>query len=155
MGKRLNHFIIKHVGLMDIHCISTQVSDFLLLQHPDAQGAQKETVQDHIEKHMLHPRVRIAVLLRQLLEFSTFLHSSLIIQDGGMCTVEKSNSELYLKVIGQIMQLYRADPGSMLFAEEEDDGEETAGSSNKAGHSSAKMHSNAASSSSSSAAPSK
>jgi len=127
---------------MDIQCISTQVSDFLLLQHPDVHGANKETVQEHIEKHMLHPRVRIAVLLRQLLEFSTFLHSSIIIQDGGLCTVEKSNSELYLKVIGQIMQLYRADPGSMLFAEEEEDENETSSSKQPVAAAAPKMHSN-------------
>ena len=35
------------------------------------------------------------------------------------CTVDKANAELYLKVIGQIMSLYKADTTGMLFAGEE------------------------------------
>lgn len=120
LGKKLNHFIVKHIGVMDITCISVQVSDYLHLnQVNNLEGATSEVIHEHIAKHMLHPRVRIAVLLRQLLEFSTILQSSLIVQDEGMCTVEKSNTELYLKVIGQIMQLYRSDPNGMLFADDD------------------------------------
>ena len=42
---------------------------------------------------MLHLRVRIAVMLRQLLEFSCIIQTTLIVQDNGMCIVEKSNTE--------------------------------------------------------------
>lgn len=124
VGKKLNSFIIKHIGVIDIDCIAVQVSDYLNLNQSvnnstQSTGISKETVCEHISKHMLHPRVRIAVLLRQLLEFSNFLQSTLIVQDNGMCTVEKSHTELYLKVIGQIMQLYRADTNGMLFAEDD------------------------------------
>ncbi len=125
VGKKLNHFIIKHIGVIDTDCIAQQVSDYLTLNQSIQNGQtaptgiSKEIVYEHIAKHMLHPRVRIAVVLRQLLEFSNFLQSTLIVQDGGMCTVEKSHSELYLKVIGQIMQLYRADTHGMLFAEDD------------------------------------
>jgi hypothetical protein len=119
LGKKLNHFIVRHIGVIDIKCISVQVSDFLLLQEPNAEGASQAVVYEHISKHMLHPRVRIAVMLRQLLDFSNILQSTLIAQDNGLCTVEKSNTELYLKVIGQIMQLYRADTQGMLFADDD------------------------------------
>jgi len=129
LGKKLNQFIIKHIGVIDINCIAIQVSDFLALNPASNanghqltngnDGSSKEMVLEHIAKHMLHPRVRIAVMLRQLLEFSSILQNTLIVQDGGLCTVEKSNTELYLKVIGQIMQLYRADTQGMLFADDE------------------------------------
>ena len=121
LGKKLNFFIIKSIGVMDIHCIATQVSDYLRNYEPSAEGTSQEIVIEHISKHMLHPRVRIAVLLRQLLEFSTILQSTLIVQDGTIYTVEKSNTELYLKVIGQIMQLYKSDTSGMLFTDEEKD----------------------------------
>lgn len=119
LGKKLNDFIVKHIGVMDMTCISRQVSDFLLLQEPTAEGAGHEIIYEHVSKHMLHPRVRMAVLLRQLLEFCALLQTSLVVQDAGLCTVDKSNAELYLKVIGQIMTLYKADPNSMLFSEED------------------------------------
>lgn len=99
--------------------ISKQVSDFLLLQEPLAEEATHEIVYEHVSKHMLHPRVRMAVLLRQLLEFCALLQTSLVVQDAGLCTVDKSNAELYLKVIGQIMTIYKADTQGMLFSEED------------------------------------
>lgn len=119
LGKRLNSFVVKHIGVIDIRCIALQVSDFLLVQEPTAEGADKDTVYEHIAKHMLHPRVRLAVMLRQLLEFSSFLQTNLVVQDGALCSIDKGNVELYLKVIGQIMGLYRADTKGMLFADDE------------------------------------
>jgi hypothetical protein len=119
LGKKLNDFIVKHIGVMDMQSISKQVSDFLLLQEPLAEEATHEIVYEHVSKHMLHPRVRMAVLLRQLLEFCALLQTSLVVQDAGLCTVDKSNAELYLKVIGQIMTIYKADTQGMLFSEED------------------------------------
>ena len=83
---------------MDLQCIAQQVSDYLLVQLPNAEGADKETIYEHIARHMLHPRVRIAVTLRQLLDFLSLLQTTLVINDGGACTVDKSNADLYLKV---------------------------------------------------------
>ena len=122
LGKKLNEFIVKHIGLMDMHCIAQQVSDFLLLNESGAEHASKEHVYVHISIHMLHPKVRTAVMLRQLLDFAGLLQSSLVVNEGGMCTFDKANAELYLKVINQIMTLYRADTHSMLFSEEEKHG---------------------------------
>ena len=119
LGKKLNEFIVKHIGLMDMHCISQQVSDFLLLNESAAPCASKDHVFIHISIHMLHPKVRTAVMLRQLLDFSGLLQTSLVVTEGGICTFDKANAELYLKVINQIMTLYKADTHSMLFSDEE------------------------------------
>ena len=58
-----------------------QVSDYMLLSEPTADGAEASHVQEHIQRHVLHPRVRIAVLLRQLLDFSSLLQTSLVITE--------------------------------------------------------------------------
>ena len=134
MGCKLSNFIIKHVGLMDMHCIAQQVSDFLLVQVPDAVAADKDMVYEHIARHMLHPRVRLAVTLRQLLDFLSLLQTSLVINDGGACTVDKSNAELYLKVIAQVLTLYKVDTTGMLFV---DDDKDTTTPGSKGGASSA------------------
>jgi hypothetical protein len=121
LGRKLHDFIIKHIGIMDMHCISHQVSDFLVLSEPGVEGSSKEIVYEHISRHMLNPRVRMAVMLRQLLDFCALLQTSLVVNDtsAGICTVDKSNAELYLKVIGQIMTLYKADTQGMLFADDD------------------------------------
>lgn len=118
LGKQLNDFIVKNIGYMEINCISTQVSDYVLLREPDALNISKENVYSHIQTHMLHPKVRMAVMLRQLLEFAALLQNSIVIREGDGCSIDKSNAELYLKVIGQIMTLYKADPTGMVFSDE-------------------------------------
>ncbi len=118
LGKQLNDFIIKNIGYMEINCISTQVSDYVLLREPDALNVSKENVYSHIHSHMLHPKVRMAVMLRQLLEFAGLLQTSIVVREGELCTIDKSNAELYLKVIGQIMTLYKADPTGMIFSDD-------------------------------------
>lgn len=118
LGKQLNDFIIKNIGFMDMKCISLQVSDYLLLKEPAAAQGTQEDVFAHIHGHMLHPKVRMAVMLRQLLELAELLQNSIVVRDGDMCTIDKSNAELYLKIISQIMTLYKVDPQGMLFANE-------------------------------------
>jgi hypothetical protein len=132
LGAKLSAFIIKHVGIMDLQCIAQQVSDFLLVNEPSAQGAEKEMVHEHIARHMLHPRVRLAVTLRQLLDFLSLLQTSLVVNDGGACTVDKSNAELYLKVIAQVLTLYKVDTTGMLFVDDEKNTVATTSSNNAA-----------------------
>ena len=119
LGARLSGFIIKHVGIMDLQCIAQQVSDFLLLNEANATGADRDTVHEHIARHMLHPKVRLAVTLRQLLDFLSLLQTTLVVNDSGLCTVDKGNAELYLKVISQVLTLYKDDTSGMLFADDE------------------------------------
>lgn len=118
LGKQLNDFVVKNIGYMEINCISQQVSDYILLRETEAIKATKDDIYLHIHDHMLHPKVRMAVMLRQLLEFAGLLQNSIVVREGDMCTIDKSNAELYIKVIGQIMTIYKADPNAMLFSDD-------------------------------------
>ena len=106
---------------MDIRCISQLVSDCILTQPdiPTQEGAAPDCVTQHVLSHMLHPRVRLAVMLRQLLDLTNLLQNNIVIRDGGSVTVDKAIAELYLKVIGQVMALYKSDTTGMLFTEED------------------------------------
>ncbi len=131
LGIKLNAFIVKHIGVMSIETISAQVSDFLLIKEPEAEGADPAHVQEHVQRHVLHPRVRIAVMLRQLLDFASLLQTSLVLTEGGAVIVDKPNAELYLKCINQIMTLYKADISGMIFSDDERGIISTAANSNK------------------------
>jgi hypothetical protein len=122
LGKQLNEFIIKNIGFMDMNCISQQVSDYLLLKQPDADKAAKDDIFQHIHTHMLHPKVRVAVMLRELLELASLLQTNIVVRDGDLVNIDKNNAELYLKIIGQIMTLYKMDPQTMGFTEESMEG---------------------------------
>ena len=107
LGARLSAFIVKNVGVMNTLSIAQQVSDYLLLQVPDAEGAGRDIVHEHIARHMLHPRVRLAMTLRQLLDFLALLQTTLVVNDGGACTVDRSSADLMLRVISQVIALYK------------------------------------------------
>lgn len=119
LGQRMQAFIVKNIGYMDMHCIAQQVSDFVLLQYPEALGAGEEHIYKHVQSHILHPRVRLAVMLRQLLDLSNLLQSNIIVCDGVNTTVDKANAELYIKVIGQVMSLYKSDTTGMLYSQDD------------------------------------
>jgi hypothetical protein len=119
LGIKLNAFVVKHIGVMSIETISMQVSDYLLINEPNAEGADPSHVQEHVQRHVLHPRVRIAVMLRQILDFASLLQTSLVLNEGGSVIVDKPNAELYLKCINQIMTLYKADISGMIFSDDE------------------------------------
>jgi hypothetical protein len=121
LGIKLNAFIVKHIGVMSIETIAMQVSDYLLIGEPTAEGAEPAHVQEHVQRHVLHPRVRIAVLLRQLLDFAALLQVSLVVTEGQSVVIDKPNAELYFKSINQIMSLYKADIRGMVFSDEERD----------------------------------
>lgn len=69
---------------------------------------------------MLHPKVRIAVLLRDLLEFLIVLRKNLIVTDihNDISVVDKGNVDLYLKVITHIINMYKSETCNMLFTTE-------------------------------------
>ena len=102
LWRKLNAFIIQNIGYMEMACISQLLSDYILIKEPDAVGATPNDVFAHVQSHMLHPRVRMAVMLRQLLEFAGLLQNSMVVRDGDLCTVDKGNADLYLKVITQV-----------------------------------------------------
>ena len=118
-GQQMQTFITNKIGVMELRCIAQQVSDYVLVNHAGAEGVKAQNVLTHIMEHSLHPRVRIAVMLRQLLELTSLIQNSIVAQDGVNCTIDKANAELYLKVIGQVMSLYKADTNGMLFAGED------------------------------------
>ena len=119
VATRMEGFIVKNCGAMDLHCIAQQVSDFILLQHLDAIGASEPEVYSHILTHVLHPRVRLSVILRELLNLSTMLQTSIMVNDGANVTVDKTNAELYLKVVNNIVSLYKSDTQGMMFTQDD------------------------------------
>ncbi len=106
-AKRLMEFIVRSVGYIDITNVSSQVSVFIHTRFKDAVDSDGN--------------LRICVLIKELLEFQDHLRKNLVVEDAmtGLTAVDKGNVELYLKVISQITQLYKAETSNMLFGSEE------------------------------------
>ena len=92
---------------------------------PNAEGTTKAEIKEHIQRgHLLSPSLQVSHILRSLLDLRDTLHTMLITEDeNGTKTVDARNMSVYLKVIAEIMQVYRTgDISKMLFASEEKTG---------------------------------
>ena len=71
----------------------------------------------HVSRHVLHPSVRVASILRNLLELAEMLRELIMSRaDDGTPLIDVRTVTVYLKVIAEIMQIYRsADMSRMLF----------------------------------------
>ena len=119
LALKLNEFITHYIGVMDETSICNQVSDILRssmqgrrMQDADSVGDEDaeqlgmdpESIRVHITTHMLHPRVKLAVTLRKLLDFIRYLEDNLTLRDEetGVVSVDKTNTELYIKATSQV-----------------------------------------------------
>jgi hypothetical protein len=73
----------------------------------------------HVSKHVLHPSVRVASILRNLLDLAEMLRELIMSRaEDGTPLIDVRTVTVYLKVIAEIMQIYRnADMSRMLFNE--------------------------------------
>ena len=73
----------------------------------------------HVSKHVLHPSVRVASILRNLLDLAEMLRELIMSRaEDGTPLIDVRTVTVYLKVIAEIMQIYRnADMTRMLFNE--------------------------------------
>jgi len=71
----------------------------------------------HMREHVLLPNVRMASIVRSLIALAETLRCTLqqIDEETGEVMVDIRNTELYLKVINQIHNVYKTDASRMLF----------------------------------------
>jgi len=118
-AKTYGNFIVENMGCASVHSIAEQVSEDLRTKYPDAEGTDVETCCVHIEHHTLHPICRIATMLRSLLRLSDEMEQNVRkCDEDGNSLMDPKMLETYLKLQGQILQIYRISESSkLLFSE--------------------------------------
>ena len=86
-------------------------------QYPHALGVGRHNVLRHLREHVLLPNVRMASIIRSLITLAETLRCTLqqIDEETGEVMVDIKNTELYLKVISQIHNVYKTEGARMLF----------------------------------------
>ena len=105
--------------------MADRVHEALVENVPMAEGIGLDEVREHINSHMLHPGVRVACLMRSLLKLSDKLEgiSTAFDPETGQTVVNAKSVTVYLKVISEIMQMYRTGEVSrLMFAPSHDTG---------------------------------
>lgn len=122
MAQRLHNFMLKNIASVDVESMSDMLHNHISDMNPNAEGASKEEIRQHIEgSHLLYPSLQLAHNMRSLLELRDTLRPLIMTDDeNGQKTVDSRNMSSYLKVLSEISQMYRTgEICRMLFYPEE------------------------------------
>ena len=121
VARGLTKFISEQAVMMGPELMAERVHEALIEKCPMADGIGLDEVREHIMVHTLCPNVRVACIMRSLLRLTDKLEgiTTSVDQETGQTVVEARNVTVYLKVISEVMQMYRTgEVGKLLFSQE-------------------------------------
>ena len=115
--KKAHAFIVENIHCVDIQAMAGYIQGHLARCEDVGAAPPEADIVLHIQKHMLNPTVRTAYILRSLVDLSETLREvGCARTDEDQPLVDVRAVTLYLKVVGEIMAVYRtADPTKLLF----------------------------------------
>jgi len=124
-AKSFHAFMVEKAHCVDAREMALHMHEHLQNQknsemlEDDTELPSAEDIELHIKRHVLHPAVRVAQLLRNLLDLADTLQELVSGRgEDGLPLVDVRTVTVYLRVVAEIMQIYRtADLTKMLFAE--------------------------------------
>jgi hypothetical protein len=121
VARGLTKFISEQAVTMGPELMAERVHDALVEKCPMSDGIGLEEVREHIMVHTLCPNVRVACIMRSLLKLVDKLDGIATSTDPetGQVVVDAKNVSVYLKVVSEVMQMYRTgEVGKLLFSQE-------------------------------------
>ena len=122
-GQAMHTFILQNISKISTKSITDMVVNQVLQLEPEAnRETVRLQVKEHVEgRHILSPSLQVAHILRNLLDLKETLQGMIISEDEeGNKTVDAKHMAIYLKVISEIMQVYKTgEVSKLLFATEE------------------------------------
>lgn len=109
VAKSMRKYVSEQAGTMGPELMAERVHEALVENCPMSEGIGLDEVREHIMVHTLCPNVRVACILRSLLRLVDKLESvsTSVDQATGQTVVEAKNVNVYLKVVSEVMQMYR------------------------------------------------
>jgi hypothetical protein len=116
IARSLSRFMSDQAVTMGPELMADRVHEALVEKCPMADGIGLDEVREHILTHTLCPSVRVACIMRSLLKLSDKLEgiTTSVDIETGQTVVEAKNVAVYLKVISEVMQMYRTGEVSRL-----------------------------------------
>ena len=109
----------ENMSSMSKEHMAQYVSEKLQSLTDQAEGTDFVSVQDHINTHTLNPTFRVSGVLRSLLGVMDKLESTLMTtNEDDVVVVDAKNVAVYLKVVSEVMQVYKTgECGKLMFSE--------------------------------------
>jgi hypothetical protein len=121
IARSLTRFMTEQAVNMGPELMAERVHETLVDKCPMSDGIGLQEVREHIMVHTLYPSVRVACIMRSLLKLVDKLEgiTTFVDPETGQTVVEGRNMTMYLKVISEVMQMYRTGEVSrLMFAQE-------------------------------------
>lgn len=121
IARSLAKYISEQAVTMGPELMSERVHEALVERCPMAEGIGLEEVREHIMMHTLCPSVRVACIMRSMLKLVDKLDgvTTSVDLETGQTVVDAKNVSVYLKVISELLQMYRTGEVSrLMFAPE-------------------------------------
>ena len=121
MARTLTKFIADQAVIMGPELMAERVHETLVESCPMAEGIGFEEVREHIMVHTLCPAVRVACIMRSLLKLTDKLEGITTKYDPetGQTEVDGKTVAVYLKVVSEVMQMYRTgEVSKLLFSQD-------------------------------------
>jgi hypothetical protein len=117
--KHFHGFIVEKAHSVDAKEMARHMHEHIASSFAGGEGLPStEDVLLHIQKHVLHPTVRVAQILRNLLGLAEMLQEMVVGRgEDGSPLIDVRTVTVYLKVVAEIMQIYKtSDISKMLFS---------------------------------------
>jgi hypothetical protein len=118
----MHQFIQENIGTMHIDSLAHDVHAELSNRQESmdencGESIRFEVIREHIATHTLNPTVRVGMMLRELLELKDRMRGDLHKTDanGQHMGLDPKMIEVYLRLQGHIVNVYKSEPSKMLF----------------------------------------
>lgn len=117
-AQNLNKFLSENVASMGTDQIAKSIHERLMEIDPDGEGHTYEQVREHVLLHVITPNVKIAGMIRSLTALMDRMEAMLMnTADDDTEVIDAKNVGIYLKVVNEIMQIYKTgDSSKLMFA---------------------------------------
>ena len=118
----MHKFVLQNIAAISAECMAEMIIEHIQGVDPNAPGLGREDICRHIQGgHLLHPSLQMAYTLRTLFELRDTIHKMIIVEDeDGVRTIDARNMSNYLKVVSEIVQVYKTgDVNKLMFSTEE------------------------------------
>ena len=118
-ARMVQEFILERVHAVEPEAMAVSITRHLgsVLMDADIPPITEADVLLHIQRHVMHPQVRMANMLRNLTDLSENLREVICTRgEDNTPLVDVRAASLYIKVVSEVMQVYRnTDPSKLLF----------------------------------------
>jgi hypothetical protein len=118
----MHQFIQENIGNMHVDNLAQEVhTELSNRQEPMdencGESIRLEIIREHITSHTLNPVIRIGMMIRELLDLKDRVRGDLHKTDtnGQQLGLDPKMIDVYLRLQGQIVNVYKSEPTKMLF----------------------------------------